>query len=541
MGNHHGHGTKSGTATPNSCPGSRNGSRKSISRTASGGDIQEKPSQMLPTEKTREDFFQKRLKSFDVAQLLFSSRPMLVVVLASFSRHIQIFQKMVWLQILADKAHKEEGANGVTLKVFTRYLFPRYPDLAEKLFTYFHANSKSKNSYIGTSAFRQQCDNYLAILDDDVIRNTLVKMWSSPSQDGSSDTMTPESLTSLLKAAYHISMDHYAEGPQSCISVNKTLKAVVDSCFHGKQSLSSQFVSHWIESNTPRLLFPLHRYAVHSLATSWRTLEETNEPTLAAVVTRIRTDHARVGTTEPIPPGQRLAPHMLTMSMSWLLAGALPPLYSRPQKAHSPNNSGVGLASTSFLAKLVCAIPSHWQILYDSDEMGLGSNRFLHHVLNYKGATLTVLRVENAQKFCIASPNEWRESHHYWGGEEGAVFQLLPNFLERGSKMLYLNLSVRGYPQGLRVGKDPRAPILSIDGGFEKIDCQKVPYRLESIEVWGCGDQVSRERQLEVKKWEVKEAERQRNVKLSAADWLDHPDRYLLELAGRPQYHQNQT
>lgn len=73
------------------------------------------------------------------------------------------------------------------------------------------------------------------------------------------------------------------------------------------------------------------------------------------------------------------------------------------------------------------------------------------------------------------------------------------------------------------------------------MEFQKIPYYLECVEVWGCGDTVSRERQLEVKKWEVKEAERQRSVKLSAADWLDHPDRYLLELAGRPQYHQNQT
>lgn len=35
--------------------------------------------------------------------------------------------------------------------------------------------------------------------------------------------------------------------------------------------------------------------------------------------------------------------------------------------------------------------------------------------------------------------------------------------------MLYLNFTVRGYPHGLRVGKDPRAPIISIDGGFEKV------------------------------------------------------------------------
>lgn len=45
-----------------------------------------------------------------------------------------------------------------------------------------------------------------------------------------------------------------------------------------------------------------------------------------------------------------------------------------------------------------------------------------------------------------------------------------------------------------------------------------------------------RENQLDVKKWEVKEAERNRAIKMSASEWLDHPDRYLLELAGRPSY-----
>lgn len=34
----------------------------------------------------------------------------------------------------------------------------------------------------------------------------------------------------------------------------------------------------------------------------------------------------------------------------------------------------------------------------------------------------------------------------------------------------------------------------------------------------------------------MKEAEKQRVVKMSATDWLDHPDRYLLELAGRQSY-----
>lgn len=88
----------------------------------------------------------------------------------------------------------------------------------------------------------------------------------------------------------------------------------------------------------------------------------------------------------------------------------------------------LGLSSQTFLAKLLCAVPSHWIILYDSNDMGLGTNRFLHHVLNYKGPTLILLKVEDDQIFCIASPNEWKESNHYWGGEDSAVIQILPKF-----------------------------------------------------------------------------------------------------------------
>ncbi|XP_050499451.1 uncharacterized protein LOC126879994 isoform X3 [Diabrotica virgifera virgifera] len=506
MGNNHGHGSKSGTATPNSVASSNNGSRKSITRTSSGGDIQiqETPSPMQPVEKLA--------------------------------------------KILAEKSQKLEGVNGITKDVFTRFLFPRYQVLGGKLYDHFLRHSKSKNSYMSQSAFKQQCEVYLGIMDDDKVRETLVKMWAVSNQDTGGDIMTPDEMRCLLMCTYHISMDHYSEGPQMCLASNKTLKAVVDSCFHSKKQLSIQFVTHWIELNIPRLLFPLHRYAVHCLATSWRTLEDC-EHSLASGDSREKPQMTGIELATPVLeeanpfPQAKPHPHLLTMSMSWLLAGALPPLYSRPQKAHSPSNSGVGLANMSFLAKLVCSIPSHWSILYDSDEMGLGSNRFLHHVMNYKGPTLILIRVQDGQKFCIASPNEWRESHHYWGGEECAVFQLLPKFqlLEKGPKMLYLNFSVRGYPHGLRVGSDPRAPIISIDGGFEKIEWQKIPYYLECIEVWGCGDQVSRERQLEVKKWEKKEAEKQRVVKLNASDWLDHPDRYLLQLAGRPEYHQNQN
>lgn len=98
-------------------------------------------------------------------------------------------------------------------------------------------------------------------------------MFSEENEEASGETMTPESMRSLLMCAYHIAMDHYAEGPQMCLIINKTLKSVVDSCFHNKEQLSSQFVSHWLAANCPRLLLPIHRYIIHSLATSYRTLE----------------------------------------------------------------------------------------------------------------------------------------------------------------------------------------------------------------------------------------------------------------------------
>lgn len=48
MGNQHS--SKSGSSTPNSISSSQNGPR-SITKTGSGSDIQETPSQMLPVEK----------------------------------------------------------------------------------------------------------------------------------------------------------------------------------------------------------------------------------------------------------------------------------------------------------------------------------------------------------------------------------------------------------------------------------------------------------------------------------------------------------
>lgn len=37
---------------------------------------------------------------------------------------------------------------------------------------------------------------------------------------------------------------------------------------------------------------------------------------------------------------------------------------------------------------------------------------------------------------------------------------------------------------------------------------------------------------MDHKKWEMKQVEKSRQVKLSALDWNDHPDKCLLDMAG---------
>lgn len=45
-----------------------------------------------------------------------------------------------------------------------------------------------------------------------------------------------------------------------------------------------------------------------------------------------------------------------------------------------------------------------------------------------------------------------------------------------------------------------------------------------------------RDRQLEIKQWEATDVQRNRTINLPRTEWGDNPDRYLLELAGRPTY-----
>ncbi|GBP20822.1 hypothetical protein EVAR_14548_1 [Eumeta japonica] len=445
-------------------------------------------------------------------------------------------------KLLVQKSQKEDGINGVTEKVLTKYVFPLYPELARYFHSYARRATSARAQHVPLAAFRTHCERLMVLLDDAAILEAYVRMFSADDEGGQ---VKREGVRALLHTCYKLSMDHYPEGPQTCLKIHQTLSAVVDGCFGKADTHSVGFVVRWLQENCPRLILPVHRYCVHTLATRHRELEAHIDG---------NGDGAGLELATPVLERSAWDVHgvargLLPVSVAWLLAGALPPLYSRPHAPpapppHDPHRAM--LASAAWVARLVCALPSHWVLLYTSREHGLGANRFLHHTLGYRGPTLILVQGGSKSEgagaggvtMAVASAQEWRESHQYWGNNECALLQVFPvlAMLERAPKMLYLNTSIRGYPRGLRAGSDPRKPLLSIHEDFEMMEYRGTPYSLDALEVWGCGDTASRETQLEIKKWQIKEAERQRQVKLSPADWMEHPDRYLLELAGRPQY-----
>ncbi|EDW03120.1 uncharacterized protein LOC6561383 [Drosophila grimshawi] len=443
-------------------------------------------------------------------------------------------------EILKEQTSAKYGINGIVSDIFVSQVFPQYADLGNRLFKLMHVNSKATTKHLGTVAFRQQCERFLGIMDDGKVLESYIKMFA---EDDNPDFIDKTGVTRLLHICYTIAMQHSGNAVL-CPSINRTFGSVTKSIFFSHDSLTLGFVCRWFEQNLIRLVLLVHKYCVHTLSTAYRGLEQQSQSCGIELQTPVLEQRNPFASSSDAADHSALPSHiesLMPLSQAWLLAGALPPLYSKPQTIAPPNsssnNSSASTAVQIFREKL-SMMPSHWTLLYDSNEHGVGANRFLHHVLGYRGPTLVLLHTKDEQTYCIAAPSEWKETHLFVGAEGSCVIQLLPKFviLEKKPNILYLNTSIRGYPKGLRAGVDPRKPILAVDEHFENVDCKGIAASLMSIEVWGCGDKSSREVQLDIKKWQIKEAERQRTVKLTAADWMDHPDRYLLELGGRQNY-----
>lgn len=239
--------------------------------------------------------------------------------------------------------------------------------------------------------------------------------------------------------------------------INRTITSVTQSCFFAKDTLSVGFVCRWLEKNIPFLIQPLHRFCVHTLTTVYRSIE--SDVLKMGIAAKMTAHNNATAETNEEDAEEKLQPsasdslsnavknaHIdtdsMSMSQAWLLATALPIVYTRPQpttaqrveKPEPPESASVALpiapsidTTNASNPHLVSTIPTHWSLLYDSQQHGVGSNRFLHHVIGYKGPTLIILHSTSSNEvFCIAAPSEWRETHLYTGGDDCHVIQLLP-------------------------------------------------------------------------------------------------------------------
>lgn len=132
---------------------------------------------------------------------------------------------MYTLQILSHLAHEEEHINGITKSVFQKYLFPTHPELSEKLFTYLHHNAHATTPYISTTAFKQQAEKFLSVMNDQAILENYIKMYSNIKDGGN---VTPETLRALLMCCYQLAMEN--NSTSMCLHSEQIINAVVVSC-----------------------------------------------------------------------------------------------------------------------------------------------------------------------------------------------------------------------------------------------------------------------------------------------------------------------
>lgn len=205
----------------------------------------------------------------------------------------------------------------------------------------------------------------------------------------------------------------------------------------------------------------MHRYCVHTITTVYRSLEENavnkseksrddseiNQQKIGLELATPLLDNLN-GPFDKNTDDKQQPFKLLPLSQAWLLAGALPAVYTLPQQApvHSKDQQNrsqqqtstetdskpvnpadsIANASSAFMSRLLSIVPSHWTMLYNSQNHGVGANRFLHHVLGYRGPTLCLLRTNNDELYCISASSEWRETHLYTGDKDCHIMQLLP-------------------------------------------------------------------------------------------------------------------
>ncbi|CAJ0579345.1 unnamed protein product, partial [Mesorhabditis spiculigera] len=161
---------------------------------------------------------------------------------------------------------------------------------------------------------------------------------------------------------------------------------------------------------------------------------------------------------------------------------------------------------------------AEWIPIYTSAMQGISVNRFENNVFEYKGHTVTVIKLKDKRTVALASDTTFRNGSTRYGGNDTMYFELEPSLLRLdGTNSIYSNFKIRSASMGLSFKE-----VMKIDKDLDEV---------VAIEVWGCGGASTLNEQRGLRDWQNRQAERNKKVPLPG-NWDDNPDKTLLEMAG---------
>lgn len=398
----------------------------------------------------------------------------------------------------------DHGKRNIDLQTF-KCLFSLDESFGEKMFNCWLRSVETLPSNIAMS--REQFFNFATRIIDLTRYPDQMEFYFEVFSDGK-DSLSTADFSALVKLCISLELVRF-NTEELNVNQDPILKSMETSLFNKEETMTKGDLNYWMNRHCPKLMYGIHPYVLSVLYDSAKEEDHTT-PT---------------GDTFQQVKDNQL---MLSFSLLWALTTYMPTSYTKHVVSQA---SDASILQSHSLVDILG--PGGWQLLYNSNTQGLSLNRFENHVMSYTAPTLTLIEFEG-HSYCVGSDSEWVEKAERWGGPDCFLLQVFPEYriIQAGAGLLYLNIQDRKLPKGLYFGKDTRSTILQIDSDFTKVKHYGIEIALERIEVWGCGSHSTYETQLAQRKWEHRDAERHKNIKLKIEDWKDNPDRQLLEMGG---------
>jgi len=289
----------------------------------------------------------------------------------------------------------------------------------------------------------------------------------------------------------------YDDQDQVIASIAATLMA-------GRVSIRRDEVINWIQFNCPLMSAGLH---------SWLHYK------LTGIVSQTKFEML------PQPIECEDTTLLLTPSCLWYLNCILPSCYTYMENKFKTDTEDDSPVDED--------VKFTWNLLYNSNQHGLSLNRFKHKVMEYKSPTITIFELSCGMILVLALDQKWSDSPEKYGGPYCQLIELSPvvSIIEANSKMVYLKELGRSLPTGLWMGSDnkPKVKISTDLNSAQVLYKNKLDEQVERMEVWGCGGVEAMKSQEDVKKWEKRETEKRKKVKLPG-QW--DQDKSILEMGG---------